>query len=77
MAKKQTKTEYEDKPTLVESSMSLSKDGKWFIHKTIITNIKARAYVEKVLESTSTLSKLEQQWNKAKQEQALQQKDHG
>ena len=31
--------ELNDQP-VVESFMHISKDGKWFIHKTIITDIK-------------------------------------
>lgn len=37
------------KQPLLESSVSLSKDGKWVIHKTIITDIKSVKYFEKVL----------------------------
>ena len=36
---------------IVESSMSKSEDGKWLIHKTIITNIKPVSYFEKVMSS--------------------------
>jgi len=35
---------------ITETSYSTSKDGKWIIHKTIITDIKSRAYLDKVLE---------------------------
>ena len=35
---------------LVETKFSLSKDRKWFITKTIITDIRSTKYVEKVLE---------------------------
>jgi hypothetical protein len=34
---------------IVESTMRLSKDGKWFIHKTIITDIKPVNYIKKAL----------------------------
>ena len=40
--------ELNEQPAL-ESSMKLSKDGKWFIHKTTITTIKPTKYVDKVL----------------------------
>lgn len=33
---------------LLESSVGLSKDGKWVIHKTIITDIKSVKYYEKL-----------------------------
>jgi len=36
---------------IVESSMSKSEDGKWLIHKTIITDIKPVSYFEKVMSS--------------------------
>jgi len=38
-----------NKQPLLETSVSLSKDGKWVIHKTIITDIKSVKYFEKVL----------------------------
>mgnify|MGYP001605109968 CR=1 FL=1 len=43
------KREYENKP-VVETQLSLSKDGKYFLHKTIITDIKPVNYLKKVLE---------------------------
>jgi len=33
----------------IETNMNLSKDGRWFIHRTTITTIKPRKYVNKVL----------------------------
>jgi len=39
------------KQPIVESSISVSEDGRWVIHKTIITDIKPRTYFEKVLEN--------------------------
>ena len=33
----------------VETHMMLSQDGKWFIHKTTITDIKSVNYVRQVL----------------------------
>ena len=38
----------------VSSSLMLSKDGKWLIHKTIITDIKPVTYLEKVLGNPKT-----------------------
>ena len=34
----------------VESYMNLSQDGKWFIHKTVFTDIKPVTYIDRVLE---------------------------
>ncbi len=45
----QTK-EYNNQPKL-ETQICLSKDGKYVIHRTIITDIKPIAYMEKVLGS--------------------------
>jgi len=42
------KVEQLNKQPLLESSVSLSKDGKWVIHKTIITDIKSVKYYEKL-----------------------------
>ena len=39
------------KQPIIESSTSRSKDGKWIIHKTTITDIKPLSYLEKVLET--------------------------
>jgi hypothetical protein len=33
----------------LETQISKSQDGKWIVHKTIITDIKPVAYFEKVL----------------------------
>ena len=35
---------------IVETKINKSKDGKWIIFKTIITDIKPISYYEKVLE---------------------------
>ncbi|MFQ5741570.1 MAG: hypothetical protein ACE5JX_21440 [Acidobacteriota bacterium] len=35
---------------IVESSWAQSEDGKWIIHRTVITDIKSTRYVEKELE---------------------------
>ncbi len=40
----------EPKQPIVETQLSLSKDKKYFIHKTIITDIKPVNYLHKVLE---------------------------
>lgn len=42
--------EFENKP-IVETQVSKSKDGKYVIHKTIITDIKPVKYWEKVMEN--------------------------
>lgn len=43
------KLEQLQKAPIIETKMTLSGDGKWFVHKTIITDIKPVAYVEKVM----------------------------
>ena len=35
---------------ILETQISKSEDGKWIIHKTIITDIKPVSYFEKVLD---------------------------
>tara|TARA_Y100000310_G_C20569112_1_gene757076 strand:+ start:1110 stop:1256 length:147 start_codon:yes stop_codon:yes gene_type:complete len=44
--------ENQNKP-LLETHISKSKDGKYIIHKTVITDIKPVKYFEKVMENTS------------------------
>jgi len=44
------KSEFDNKP-ITETQISKSKDGKYIIHKTIITDIKPVKYYEKVLEA--------------------------
>jgi len=44
----QQKKEFENKP-IVETQLSMSKDRKYVIHKTVITDIKPVKYLEKVL----------------------------
>ena len=39
------------KSPLVETKISLSKDSKWLIHQTVITDIKPVSYYEKVFET--------------------------
>lgn len=36
---------------VIENFMYVSLDGRWFVHKTIITDIKPVNYVKKVMES--------------------------
>ena len=38
-----------NKQPIVESSVSKSEDGKWLIHKTVITDIKPVSYFQKVM----------------------------
>lgn len=40
----------EQRRPIVESKIRKSKDGKWIIHETIITDIKPATYYEKVLQ---------------------------
>ena len=40
--------EFENKP-IVETQLSMSKDKRYVIHKTVITDIKPVKYVEKVM----------------------------
>ena len=34
---------------VIESSVTKSEDGKWVIHKTVITDLKPVSYMEKVM----------------------------
>jgi len=43
------KIEQLSKQPILESFVNKSQDGKWVVHKTIITDIKPVAYLEKVL----------------------------
>jgi len=43
------KIEQLSKMPIIENSVKKSEDGKWLIHKTTITDIKAVSYFEKVL----------------------------
>jgi len=43
------KIEQLSKQPIIESAVSTSEDGKWIIHKTIITDIKPKSYFEKVM----------------------------
>ena len=42
--------ELNDQP-VVESFMHISKDGKWFVHKTVITDIKPMSYIKTVMDN--------------------------
>ncbi|MCD6464465.1 hypothetical protein J7L02_03020 [Candidatus Woesearchaeota archaeon] len=43
------KVEQLNKQPIVETVIARSEDGKWLVHKTIITDIKPVTYYEKVL----------------------------
>lgn len=43
--------EFEQQKPVTETSMAMSKDGKYFIHRTTITDIKPVKYVKTVLEN--------------------------
>lgn len=34
---------------IVESYVNLSENGEWVVHKTVITDIKSRSYMDKVM----------------------------
>lgn len=44
--------EYEKNKPIVETQISMSKDGKYLLHVTKITDIKPIGYYTKVMEST-------------------------
>lgn len=44
-----TKQEQLNRQPVIETQIAKSEDGKWIIHRTIITDIKPTAYFEKVL----------------------------
>jgi len=46
-----SKIEQLNKMPIIESHINKSDDGKWIIHKVVITSIKPVKYFEKVLES--------------------------
>ena len=45
------KVEQLKRQPIIDSSVTLSEDRKWLIHKTTITDLKPVAYMEKVLEA--------------------------
>ena len=51
MDEKLTKLKLEqlNKQPILESFVTKSEDGKWIIHRTLITDIKPVGYIEKVL----------------------------
>jgi hypothetical protein len=49
------KEEQLKKMPVVESKFSKSKDGRYLVHKTIITTIRPVSYFEKVIESEGTI----------------------
>lgn len=46
----QTKIEQLNRQPVLETSVTKSEDGKWMIHKTVITDIKPVSYFEKALQ---------------------------
>lgn len=47
----ETKVEQLKRQPIIDSSVAISEDRKWLIHKTTITDLRPVAYMEKVLES--------------------------
>lgn len=47
------------KMPLIESKFTKSQDGRFMVHKTIITTIRPVAYFEKILESQGTVDDAE------------------
>lgn len=47
---KERKIEELNKQPIIESFVKKSEDGKWVLHKTVITDIKPYSYLEKVME---------------------------
>ena len=48
----QTKIEQLQRQPIIETTISKTKDGKWVVFKTTITDIKPVKYYEKVLSSS-------------------------
>ena len=46
----EAKLEQLNRQPIIESSVTMSEDKKWVVHKTTITDIKPVSYVEKVLD---------------------------
>ena len=44
------KEQLNDQP-IMQSYMYISLDGKWFVHKTIITDLKPMNYMKKVMDT--------------------------
>jgi len=51
MALSEKKIEELEKQPIVETKIGKSLDGRWVIHKTVITDIKPVSYMEKVMEN--------------------------
>lgn len=52
MGKKEEKNEngkWLPKQPIIESQVKTSNDGRWVIHRTVITDIRSASYLEKVL----------------------------
>ena len=47
----ETKIEQLNRQPVIETSVQLSADQKWVIHKTTITDLKPISYMDKVLEN--------------------------
>jgi len=56
MENKNEQKKFENKP-ITETQIGKSKDGKYIIHKTIITDIKPVKYYERVLENSEIQEK--------------------
>ena len=46
----ETKMEQLNRQPIIESSVGMSEDKKWIVHKTTITDIKPVTYMEKVMD---------------------------
>ena len=53
----ETKIEQLNKMPVIETAETLSGDGRWYIHKTVITSLKPVKYLEKVLNGKETKKK--------------------
>jgi len=47
----ETKAEQLNRQPIIETTISKSKDKKWVVHKTVITDIKPVSYFKKVVEN--------------------------
>lgn len=48
----EAKAEQLNRQPIIETFVNKSKDGKWVIYKTVITDIKPVSYLEKVIDRT-------------------------
>ena len=53
----ETKIEQLNKMPVLETQESVSSDGRWYVHKTVITSIKPLSYVQKVMDSNGKAKK--------------------